>query len=162
MSVETEVKSSPSPGTTHRERYLSFSLGGEDYAIPLLSVKEVIALPEVTPMPFTPSHFLGIMNLRGQVISVVDLRSKLGIKINPQAETSVIICDLSPIVMGVVVDSINFVLSPEPTEITEKPEMHGNRNTDYITNVYRKDGKLILFLDIRRTLEVPAKASKAA
>ena len=62
------------------QRYLSFSLGSEDYAIPLLSVKEVIAVPEITPIPFTPSHFLGIMNLRGQVISIIDLRSKLGIK----------------------------------------------------------------------------------
>jgi purine-binding chemotaxis protein CheW len=85
-------------------RYLSFSLGTEEYAIPLLAVKEVIAMPEFTSVPYTPSHFLGIMNLRGQVISVMDLRKKLGIKPGSTAETAVIICDLSPLCIGVVVD----------------------------------------------------------
>lgn len=133
-------------------RYLSFSLGSEEYAIPLLSVKEVIAVPEITPVPFTPSHFLGIMNLRGQVISVIDLRSKMGIKPGSSTETSVIICDISPLVLGVVVDSINSVLSPKENEVSPKPEIQSTRSTDYITNVYRKDKKLILFLDIAKAL----------
>jgi purine-binding chemotaxis protein CheW len=60
-------------------RYLSFNVGKEQYAIPLLTVREVIGMPEITPVPFTPNYFLGIMNLRGQIISVVDLRLKLGL-----------------------------------------------------------------------------------
>lgn len=166
QNIET-IQAAAKKSVAQRERYLSFTLGQEDYAIPLLSVKEVIALPEVTPMPFTPPHFVGIMNLRGQVISVIDLRQKLGIKSGAAAETSVIICDLSPMVLGVVVDSINFVLSPDPSEMTEKPEMQGSRNTDYISSVYRKEEKLIMFLDIRKTLGVSdvqagTKTAKAA
>jgi len=139
---------------TRGTRYLSFSLGEEDYAVPLLSVKEVIAVPEITPIPFSPPHFLGIMNLRGQVISVIDLRQKLQIKTQKSSETAIIICDLSPLCLGVVVDSINSVLAPSPEEMSGRPDMQSQRNTDYITHVCRKDKKLILFLDVAKTLGV--------
>lgn len=136
------------------QRYLSFSLGSEDYAVPLLSVREVIAVPEITPIPFTPSHFLGIMNLRGQVISIIDLRAKFGIKPNEKAETSVIICDLGHISLGAVVDSINSVLAPDAKDLSVKPEIQSAKNTDYITGVFRKDKQLIVLLDIARSLSV--------
>lgn len=133
-------------------RYLCFSLGNEEYAIPLLSVREVIALPEITPVPQSASYFLGIMNLRGQVISVIDLRNKLSIKPSEAAETAVIICDLNPNSIGVVVDSINCVINPAPDTISEKPEIQSQKNTDYIQAVYREKDKLILLLDISKTL----------
>jgi purine-binding chemotaxis protein CheW len=138
----------------NRERFLSFSLGAEEYAVPLLAVREVIALPEYTPVPYTPSYFLGIMNLRGQVISIMDLRQKLGIKPGIDTETAVIICDLNGASIGVVVDSVNTVLNPDHADISEKPEIQSNRPTDYITGVYRKDKKLILFLDLSRSLSL--------
>jgi purine-binding chemotaxis protein CheW len=141
-------------GSGSGERFLSFSLGDEDYAIPLLSVREVIAVPEITPIPFTPPHFLGIMNLRGQVISIIDLRTKLGIKPNDKAETSVIICDLGSVCLGAVVDSINSVLSPTEADVSETPEIQSSKNTEYITGVYRKDKQLIVFLDIVKSLSV--------
>lgn len=133
-------------------RYLSFSLGAEEYAIPLLSVREVIGVPEITPVPFTQPHFLGIMNLRGQVISVIDLRQRLGIRPKGGSETAVIICEVAPLCLGVVVDSINSVLSPDPVHISAKPEIQSTRNTDYITAVYRKDQHLVILLDIFKCL----------
>ena len=127
-------------------RYLSFSLTGEHYAIPLLSVREVVAMPDVTPVPFTPPHFLGIMNLRGQVISIIDLRLKFNMK-KPETtpETSVIICDLAPLCIGAVVDSVNSVLVLGTDNIGPRPDIQSNRNSDYITGVSKKDEKLILF-----------------
>lgn len=139
------------------DRYLCFSLGSEEFAIPLLCVKEVIAIPDVTPVPFTPSHFLGIMNLRGQVISVLDLRQKFGIKASNSNETAVIICDLNPLCIGVVVDSINSVLAPAQADVSDKPEIQSDKSTEYITGVYRKDKRLVLFLDISKTLSVEDK-----
>src|SRR4051812_20439300 len=109
------------------ERQLVFSLGAESFAIPLLSVKEVIAVPEVTPIPFAPAHFKGIMNLRGQVISIIDLRAKLGIKPRVGGETSVIICDLAPICLGVIVDSIDCVVAPESTQMSDRPELRESK-----------------------------------
>jgi purine-binding chemotaxis protein CheW len=159
--AQTETKTKEAGGT----RYLSFALGPEEYAIPLLSVKEVIAMPEFTPIPYSPAYFLGIMNLRGQVISVLDLRSKMGIKSQNTAETSVIICDLSPLVLGVVVDSINSVLAPNESEISPRPDVQNGKNMEYITGVFRKEKNLVLFLDIAKTLSVEdqiaaARASK--
>lgn len=100
-------------------RYLNFSLGEEEFAIPLLSVKEVIAVPETTPIPHTPPHFLGIMNLRGQVISVIDLRKKFSINTKNTEETSVIILDLKNHFLGVVVDSVTSVLAIKNSDILE-------------------------------------------
>ena len=135
------------------ERFIRFSLGTEEYAIPLLRVREVIAMPETTPVPQTPRYFLGIMNLRGQVITVLDLRLKLGIQAETGAEMAVIIVDIGQYCVGVVVDSINSVLAPEAWEISDRPELKGNnRLAEYITGVYRKEKGLVLLLDIARLL----------
>lgn len=136
------------------ERFLSFYLGQEEYGVPLLTVKEVIAMPEITPVPFTPAHFLGIMNLRGQVISVLDLRTKFNIKHKDTKEVAVIICDLKPLCVGVVVDAVNAVLAPTAEQLSPKPDIQSQKNSDYITGVMRKDDKLVLFLDLAKALDV--------
>jgi purine-binding chemotaxis protein CheW len=144
------------------ERYIRFSLGEEEYAIPLLKVREVIAMPDVTPVPQTPTYFLGIMNLRGQVISVLDMRLKLGIKTQESPEMAVIIADLGKMCVGIVVDAINSVLSPSPEDISPKPDLQKNKASEYITGVYRKEKGLILFLDINRLLSFEDHNSIAA
>lgn len=153
-NYENEKPESVSHNLNLNDRYLCFSLGSEDYAIPLLSVREVIAIPEITPVPQAASHFLGIMNLRGQVISVIDLRTKLSIKPSNTQESAIIICDLNPNSMGVVVDSINCVINPGVDQISEKPEVQSQKNTDYIQGVYREKDKLIILLDISKVLNV--------
>jgi purine-binding chemotaxis protein CheW len=137
-----------------RDRYLCFSLGPEDYAMPLLSVKEVIALPEITPVPQTPPYFMGIINLRGQIISVLDIRAKLGIKPVRSMETAVIICNLEQNSIGVVVDAINYVANPSPDAISPKPEIQTQRSGDYIMGVFRNNDRLILILDVKKLLTV--------
>ena len=136
------------------DRYLCFSLGVEEFGIPLLSVKEVIAMPEITPVPQTPSYFLGIMNLRGQVISIIDLRTKLSIKPKESTEIAVIICDIKPNNIGVVVDSIDSVIHPSPDQLSEKPELEGQKSSAYIEAVYRAEKRLVLLLDISKTLNI--------
>ncbi len=138
-----------------KDRYLCFILGGEEFAIPLLSVKEVIALPEITHVPQTPPYFLGIMNLRGQVITIIDLRTKLTIKPGQSSENNaVIICDLNPNSIGVVVDSIESVIHPLASEISEKPDLQNTKTNEYVEAVFRKDQRLILLLNIAKTLNV--------
>ncbi len=136
------------------ERYLSFSLGEESFAIPLLDVREVIAITETTPIPFAPTHFLGIMNLRGQVISVIDLRKKLGIKPNQSTENAIIICNLQAVTIGMVVDSVDNVLHVQSVDVSEKPEIDGSKKTEFITGVYRQEKRLVLFLDIAKALSL--------
>ncbi len=135
-------------------KYICFNLGVERYAIPLLTVKEVIRVPELTPIPQTAPHFLGIMNLRGQVISVMDLRKKLTIKESGSQETTVMILNFGKNQLGVMVDCVNYVVSISDADISEKPTVSSTQNTDYITGVYRKDSELILILDIAKALSV--------
>lgn len=136
------------------QRYLAFNLRAEQYAIPLLEVKEVIGMTEPTAVPQTPAYFKGIINLRGQVISVIDLRSKLQLtKAAEGPETSIIILDLEPLCLGVIVDSINSVLALSPDEISAPPDGTDMKNS-YLTGVARKDNRLTLILNIRATLNI--------
>lgn len=140
-------------------RYLGFSLGEEQFGIPLLTVREVIGVPEITAIPQSPKHFLGIMNLRGQVISIIDLRQKLGITPKKDAETAVVICDIGGSHLGIVVDSVDQVYSPNADEISEKPELEKSKASQSITGVYRNNKHLVLFLDIARTLDMDDQAA---
>lgn len=135
-------------------RFIEFSLGKEDYAIPLLMVREVISVPDTTPIPKSPNHFLGIMNLRGQVISVVDLRKKLKIEAKQDKEEAVIIVDIGGMNIGVVVDSINKVLAFSSDEVSEMPEVENQINTHFIFGIYKKENSLTILLDIAKVLDL--------
>lgn len=137
------------------ERYLAFLLGKEQYAIPLLQVKEVIEMSEPTPVPQAPPYFKGVINLRGQVISVLDLRAKLKL---PQVEngpkTAIVILDLDPsLSLGVVVDRVNSVLAFHSEDVSPAPDTFSNKE-QYLTGVARRENKMTLILDIRAALNM--------
>jgi purine-binding chemotaxis protein CheW len=138
-----------------RERHLIFSLGAEEYAAPILKVKEVIEVPDITPMPHTPKYYLGIMNLRGMVISIIDLRLK--IKGMPQEfgkRSAVIILDFGTFCFGIAVKSVNRVIPIEDEEIKERPAMETLENLEYIQGVVYRDKKPILILDVSKAMNV--------
>ncbi|MBC76883.1 MAG: hypothetical protein CME64_12790 [Halobacteriovoraceae bacterium] len=136
------------------QRYLQFDLGSESYAIALLNVKEVIPVPETTPLPNAPSYYIGIMNLRGQIISIVDLRKRLKINKKEDAEEAVIIVDFAGVSIGLVVDSINYVLNVATSEITEVPEIRSQVNAQYVQGVHRGEEKLTIMLDLAKALNI--------
>lgn len=133
-------------------RFIEFGLGKENYAVSLLMVREVISIPETTPIPTSPSHFLGIINLRGQIISVIDLRKKLKIEANSDKEEVVIIVDVGGENVGVVVDSINKVLAFSSDDVSEMPAVDAQINTRFIFGVYKKENSLTILLDIAKIL----------
>lgn len=136
-------------------RFLEFDLGDEHYAVPLLSIREVIPVPETTHLPNAPVHFVGIMNLRGQIISVIDLRKRLNIKPKEEnSEESVVIVDFADISIGLVVDSINKVLNFPLSEVSEIPEISAHTNAKYIQGVYRGEDHLSILLDLANILNI--------
>jgi purine-binding chemotaxis protein CheW len=154
MSQEETTQAHKARTVETSERYLAFSLKKEQYAIPLLQVKEVIGMTEATPIPNSPPYFRGIINLRGLVISVIDLRLKLQLdKPENGPETSIIILDLNNLCLGVIVDSINSVLALNREDISPAPDATSAKD-QYLTGVARKDNRLTLLLDIRSTLNV--------
>lgn len=138
-------------------RYLCFGLGREEFAIPLLKVKEVLGYPEVTPLPQTSSYFLGIMDLRGSVVSILDLRSKLGFKPERTEETTTIILDVGSFNIGMVVDRVNSVVSIHDQDIDRRPMIENAAATEFVTGVFHKDNKLVIVLDLEKALSVQDK-----
>lgn len=137
------------------ERYLEFSLGSEKFCIPLLQVRELISVPETTPIPYSPKYFKGIMNLRGQVISVIDLRLKLGVKFQEnETENAVVIVEFDSFRMGLIVDSINKVLQIEEDQIAQVPEVKATGGKDYINGVYKNGDDLVVILSLQSLLSV--------
>lgn len=151
MNVNRPTSHSP----IEDRRFLVFSLGNEQFAIPLLKVKEVIAAVETRPVPQSPPHFKGLLDLRGLVISIIDLRTKM--KINKKevgATPSIIILDYGTEPLGVIVDSVDYVFNLNPDEISPPPTIHSGTQSDFITGVFSKDKKMILLLDILSALGV--------
>ena len=136
-------------------RYLQFKLGEENYGMEPLKVKEVIPVPDTTPLPNCPAYYTGIMNLRGQIISIVDLRKKLSIKTKHEdAEEAVIIVEIDGVGIGVVVDYIGKVLNLSSQDIAEVPEVSRQVNAKYIQGVYKDGEALNIFLDISSILNI--------
>jgi purine-binding chemotaxis protein CheW len=166
MSKSVSNENEPSPAQSelpdHRsqdpakggaQRFLSFSLAKEIYAIPLLQVKEVIGYTNTTPLPNVPPYFKGIMNLRGQVISIIDLRLKLKIqKADFGPETSVVILDIGSMNLGIVVDSIESVLSLDAEQMSPPPSMTSSQSAKCLIGVAKLDERLVLLLDVKLAL----------
>lgn len=149
---------------TDGQRFLEFSLGTESYAVELLHVREVITPPELTPIPKSPAHVLGLMNLRGLVLTVVDLRKKLNIQPGQdQTQSSVIIFDLGDRLLGGQVDSIHRVVAVPHESIRPVPEAESSVVTQNLKGVIQGSDKLTLWLDVQRLLSsTPQTQSKAA
>lgn len=144
-------------GPNEVDRYLCFNLGNEAFAIPLLTVKEVIGLPKVTPVPQSSPNFLGVIDLRGTVVSIIDIRKKFNIKASVNDEATVIILDCGDLHLGVLVDCVNSVLSMPIDQIKQRPSIDSAKTIEHITGVFRKDDQLILLLDIAKVLSVEDK-----
>lgn len=146
------------------QRYIAFSLRNEQYAIPLLQAKEFIGVTEPTPVPQSPDYFKGIINLRGQIISVIDLRIHLQLpkiekKVRQSNEESIIILNLGSLHLGMIVDSINSVLDLSEDELDPPPTLDGSARDNYIVGVARKNNKLTLILDIESLLSIQDKTT---
>lgn len=138
-------------------KYLTFSLGAEEYGLEILKVREIIGYIEVTAVPQTPHHIKGVINLRGQVIPVVDLRAKFGMETAEITEQSCII--VVEIVqgdhtcsMGIIVDHVQEVLDIAGGSIEEPPRFGISVNTDFILGMGKVGDAVKILLDIDKVL----------
>jgi purine-binding chemotaxis protein CheW len=136
------------------DRLLEFQLGHELYAVELLKVREVITIPETTPIPKAPSHVLGLMNLRGLVLTVVDLRKRLGIQPHQkQDESAVIVFDLEDRLIGAQVDAIHRVLVVNQEHIKPVPDGDYGAAQSALKSVIQVGDKLTLWLDVKKLID---------
>ena len=137
-------------------KYLTFTLA-EEYGIGILKVKEIIGMMSITTIPQTPVFVKGVINLRGKVIPVVDLRLKFGMQAMDYTErTCIIVVEVGEqartIPVGIVVDSVSEVLNIKEEQIEDPPTFGAALNTDYILGMAKMDGDVKILLDIDRVM----------
>ncbi|HDI79277.1 MAG TPA: purine-binding chemotaxis protein CheW [Desulfobacteraceae bacterium] len=158
MAEPTLAASLSSEEATKGGKYLTFRLGEEEYGIGILKIKEIIGMMPITPVPRTPEFVKGVINLRGKVIPVVDLRSRFDMEeIDYNERTCIIVVEVQAeerqkIIMGIVVDSVSEVLNIKDEEIEDTPDFGGTLDTRYILGLAKVDGGVKILLDIDSVL----------
>ena len=138
-------------------KYLTFRLGPEEYGIGILKIKEIIGMLPITGVPQMAAHFKGVVNLRGQVIPVVDLRLRFGMpEIEYTERTCIIVLEIAlefeTVLIGVVVDAVSEVLNIRSEDIAAPPTFGTTVNTAYILGMAKVNGGVKLLLDVDRVL----------
>lgn len=150
------------------EQYLSFFVAGEEYAIGILRVKEILEFGTVTKVPAAPLGIRGVINLRGGVVPVVDLAVKLGLPPSEVTKRSCIVIvelEAKATVMGLMADTVSQLLELGPKDIEPPPEFGTRMDVDYLCGMGKAGTKFVLLLDIDRvlsTVELLAAASTPA
>ena len=153
--METDQTNRTRGITSIQNRYLTFELEQEDYGVEILAVKEIIGYHRSTPVPMTPEYINGVINLRGQIIPVVDLRKKLGMpEAEPQSYTAIIIANIHGTNVGFVVDKVNEVASVPEENLSEPPAFGTTVNTAFLTRMARLGERVIMLLDLEKVFDM--------
>jgi purine-binding chemotaxis protein CheW len=158
MTEPANVMSQAVEKVSDREgKYLTFSLDGEEYGIGILKVKEIIGMMRITPVPQTPGYVKGVINLRGKVIPVLDLRTRFRMPSADYTErTCIIVVEIDTVKgklhIGIVVDSVSEVINIKGSDIEDTPAFGTTLDTDYILGMAKAGGSVKILLDIDRVL----------
>ena len=159
MTTEQVTQDPPKGGTAAAQagKYLTFSLAQEEYGLEILKVREINGYMDITAVPQTPQHVKGVINLRGQVIPVVDLRAKFGIETTEVTDqTCIIVVEISQkdltFSTGIVVDRVQEVLDIAAEAIEKAPEFGSSVDTDFILGMGKIGESVKILLDIDAVL----------
>ncbi|MFN3535421.1 MAG: chemotaxis protein CheW [Desulfatiglandales bacterium] len=157
VSEESTLKEIGARQGAREGKYLTFELAGEQYGIGILKIREIIGMMPITPVPKTPSFVKGVINLRGKVIPVVDLRLKFGMEPAEYSERTCIIVvevrgETGLVTMGIVVDSVSEVLNIKEDQIADTPSFGTDVDTDYILGIAKTGDGVKILLDIDKIL----------
>jgi purine-binding chemotaxis protein CheW len=132
---------------------VTFRLGKEEYSLDILKVQEIIRHMELTRVPKSPDFVEGVINLRGKVIPVLDLRKRFGLPVDEKTnETRIIVVDVDSRTVGLKVDAVSEVLRLPSDTVEPPPAMVTGIESDYIKGVGKLDGRLLILLDVARIL----------
>ena len=140
---------------TEVTQYLTFKLDEEIFALDVAKVREILEESSITKVPQTPEFMRGVINLRGSVVPVIDLRLKFGMtRTEKTVNTCIIVVEVQledeVIVLGALADSVQEVIEMEPAQIEAAPHIGSRLNTDFIKGMGKVDGRFIMILDIDR------------
>lgn len=146
---------------SHSNQYLTFMLAGEEYGVDILRVQEIKGWNKATPIPNTPDYIQGVMNLRGTIVPIVDLRNRFGLEHVDYGLTTVVIvlkvmASDGNRIMGIVVDAVSDVYNVSADEIKQTPDFGRSVSVDFIKGLAAVSEKMVIILDIDHLLNSSA------
>ncbi len=155
VMAQKDAVRAPASAAGRQGKYLVFQLGREEFGVAVLKVREIMGLQQITEVPQTPHYVRGVINLRGKVIPVVDLRRKFGMAEGEQtARTCIVVLQVrrrgggDPLLMGVIVDGVSEVLTIHEQEIEDTPSFGEGIQLPYILGMAKVKGRVKILLDI--------------
>jgi purine-binding chemotaxis protein CheW len=132
---------------------VTFSIGDEEFGVEILKVQEIIRMLEITKVPKAPAFVEGVINLRGKVIPIIDLRKRFGLaERGHDKNTRIIVIDINSMIVGFVVDSVSEVLRLPASTVEPPPPVVAGLDSDYISGVGKLEDRLLIMLDLNRLL----------
>ena len=133
---------------------VGFRIGNETYGVRIAAVREIVRVPEITSVPHAPEAIEGVINLRGKIIPVMDLRKRFGQSdVRPDKKNRILVVELGNKLLGLIVNSASEVLKIPPSEIETPGSMLPEGDSSYVTGVAKLAGRLIILLDIAKLLQ---------
>ncbi len=154
MKTNIDLISTDNLSTQEDNQFVIFRVGRENYGINVMEVNEIITLNnlDITEIPKSPDYVLGVVNLRGNIIPLIDLRKKLGILIEANDNEVAVIVEVKEKIMGIVVDGVNSVTAIPIEEIKKSPNFGSRLKTDFIKGLGKYEEKLVIIVDIDKVL----------
>lgn len=153
MNNETTTNTTPTKAEAQAGKFLTFFLADEEYGIEILKVQEIIGLMPVTRIPRTPDYVRGVINLRGKIIAITDLRKKFGMEyVDETSETCIIVVQTNGVEIGVMVDKVSEVLDIPAAEIESTPSFGSSVPTEFLLGIGNTGSGVKLLLNIERIL----------
>ncbi len=150
------ISVSSQAGQGHGRELLSFRLGGQDFCIEVMVVREIRGWTPATPLPNAPSYVRGVVNLRGAVLPIVDLATKLGLSpAEPTKQHVIIVVQAGPQVVGLLVDGVNDILMVTDDMIQPTPPVASTLDQSYVTGLITIDDKMLSLLELDQVLPPP-------
>jgi purine-binding chemotaxis protein CheW len=132
---------------------VGFRIGNETFGLPISIVREIVRVPTITAVPNAPDYIEGVINLRGKIISVVDLRKRFGeTDIQPAKKNRIVVVELAERSIGLLVNSASEVLRIPPAEIETPQNLFQDGEVDYVTGVAKLKGRLVILLDLNKVI----------
>ncbi len=133
---------------------VGFRIGRETFAVPIELVHEIVRVPEITAVPDAPDFVEGVINLRGKIISIVDLRKRFGeAEIKSSKKNRILVAEVGNKMVGLIVDAASEVLKIPPADVEPPPNVFAEGELNYVTGVGKLNGRLIMLVDLKQILQ---------
>lgn len=133
---------------------VGFRIGKETFGVPINLVHEIVRVPEITAVPDAPDYIEGVINLRGKIVSIVDLRKRFGeTRIEPSRKNRILVAEIENKMIGLIVDAASEVIRLQQTEIEAPPEVFEESEVKYVTGVGKLNGRLVILIDLTKILQ---------